>query len=104
MDGGTGLSPGPRSLPIPRRLLRRIHTQYRQGVIAVFTIVAIAAHLVLRYGMDVESVAGGRPVHEWPLLAVLALGGIPLVFDLLLHRINILNVFGSTDYSRQQLT
>ena len=43
---------------------------------------AIAAHLVLRYGMDVESVVGGRPVHEWPLLAVFALGGAPLVFDL----------------------
>ena len=76
----TPLRAGP--LPIPHRLLRRIHTQYRQGVIAVFTIVAIAVHLVLRYGMDVESVVGGRPAHEWPLLAVFALGGIPLVFDL----------------------
>ena len=32
--------------------------------------------------MDVESAVGGRPVHEWPLLAVFALGGTPLVFEL----------------------
>jgi heavy metal translocating P-type ATPase len=51
-------------------------------VIAGFAIAGIAAHLVLRYGVRAESVVGGRPMHEWPLLAVFVLGGIPLVFEL----------------------
>jgi heavy metal translocating P-type ATPase len=63
-------------------LLRRVHTQYRHFVIAAFAIAGIAVHLLLRYGMDGGSLVGGRAIHEWPLLAVFALGGIPLVFEL----------------------
>ncbi len=32
--------------------------------------------------MNVESIAGGRPIQEWPLIAVFVLGGVPLVYEL----------------------
>lgn len=70
-------------IPIPSRLLGRIHTQYRHGAIAVFAIAGIAVHLILRYGLDAQAQVGGRPLHEWSLLAVLALGGIPLLVELI---------------------
>jgi len=50
----------------------------KQGVIAALAIVAIASHLVLRFAFYAES-----HVFEIPLLAALALGGVPLVWDLL---------------------
>ena len=71
-----------RSIPIPSRLLGRIHTQYRHGVIAIFAILGIAAHLVLRYGMQTQVQVGGRTLAEWPLLAVVAFGGVPLLGEL----------------------
>lgn len=69
-------------LPIPYRLLRRVHTQYRHITIALFAIAGIAVHLFVRYGLEAQPQVWGRPLHEWPLLAVLGLGGIPLVFEL----------------------
>ncbi len=50
----------------------------RETLIALFTIVMIAAHLVLRFGV-------GSTEMAWnvPLLCTLSLGGIPLVWDLL---------------------
>ena len=50
----------------------------KELVIAVIALVAIAAHLVLRFGVGAE--AG---VHRWPLWVALGLGGGPLVVDLL---------------------
>lgn len=70
------------AIPIPSRLLRRLHTRYRHVVIAVFTIVAIAVHLVLRYGVTPVGELAGRPLHQWPLLAVFVFGGGPLLFEL----------------------
>jgi heavy metal translocating P-type ATPase len=51
----------------------------RQAVIAGLSILAIALYLVLRF------VLGGpfREWADWPLIATLVLGGVPLVFDLL---------------------
>ena len=46
--------------------------------IAAFSIVAIVAHLVLRFG--VHTTPGTSQI---PLLATLALGGLPLLYDLL---------------------
>jgi heavy metal translocating P-type ATPase len=48
----------------------------------VFAIAGVALYLALRYGVDTDASVGGRPLFEWPLLAVLALGGIPLLFEL----------------------
>ncbi len=70
------------SIPIPSRLLWRIHTQYRHVTIAALTVAAIALHLVLRYALHLQAAAGGRPVQEWPLVAALLLGGVPLVLEL----------------------
>ncbi len=51
----------------------------KQTVIAIFALIAIAAHLVLRFGLKVEA-----HIAQWPLLAALLLGGAPLVWDLLI--------------------
>ena len=53
---------------------RRRHTT----VIAAFCVAAIAAHLVLRYGLRASV-----PTSHLPLLAAIILGGTPLLYDLL---------------------
>ena len=47
-------------------------------VIAVFSVVAILLHLVLRFGFRTAP-----STHQIPLLATLFLGGLPLLYDLL---------------------
>jgi len=49
----------------------------KQAVIAVLAVVAIAVHLVLRFGTSASPT-----VQNWPLWTALALGGVPLVWDL----------------------
>jgi len=51
----------------------------KQGMIAVLAVVAIAAHLVLLF-----TPYGKTTVIQIPLLVALVLGGVPLVWDLLL--------------------
>ncbi len=56
----------------------------RYSIIAVLAIVAIAAYLVLRFAVGVQPGAA-----QWPLYVALALGGVPIVVELLsklLHR------------------
>lgn len=64
--------------------IRLSGASHKQALIAGLAIVAIALHLLLRLGAG--SVAGplGFPLDQLPLLAALALGGVPLVLDLLL--------------------
>ncbi|MGA2221076.1 MAG: heavy metal translocating P-type ATPase [Verrucomicrobiia bacterium] len=50
----------------------------KHSMIAVFTIAAIIAHLVLRFGFHTTKL-----IFDVPLFAALALGGIPLVIELL---------------------
>jgi heavy metal translocating P-type ATPase len=64
-----------------------------QGIIAAFTVAAIGVHLVLRFGAKSPIEVYGLLLHQVPLVAVLVLGGIPLVFDLLLKLIR--REFGS---------
>ncbi len=52
--------------------------QRKQAAIAILAIVAIVLHLVLRFGVSVE-----ESLHRLPLIAGLVLGGVPLVWDLL---------------------
>ncbi|NOT45884.1 MAG: heavy metal translocating P-type ATPase [Acidobacteria bacterium] len=47
-------------------------------IIAVGAAVGILAHVALRYAFHVTPA-----VYQWPLLATLALGGVPLLYDLL---------------------
>ncbi len=54
-----------------------------EGMIAGGATVGIALHLILRFAVPPLSV-WGRPASDLPLLAVLALGGVPLVLELLL--------------------
>jgi len=53
-------------------------TRYRTTLIAVLAITGILLHLLLRFGFRANTTAAHAP-----LLAVLALGGIPLVYELL---------------------
>jgi heavy metal translocating P-type ATPase len=56
----------------------------QQSLIAVGTVAAIALHLFLRFGLKSAVEIAGMPLHELPLLATLAFGGIPLVLNLAL--------------------
>lgn len=51
----------------------------KNAVLAVFALVAIAAHLLLRF------VIGFPQFAEWPLLVALVVGGVPLVAELVVH-------------------
>ncbi|WP_047814164.1 heavy metal translocating P-type ATPase [Rhodopirellula islandica] len=51
--------------------------------IAGLAVVAIAVHLWMRFGMTVDVDLAGIAMHDWPLVVALVLGGIPLVWNLL---------------------
>ena len=61
--------------------------------IAGLALAGILVYLLLRYAAGMIGTAYGRPTIEWPLVAVLALGGIPLIIDL--GRKLVLGQFGS---------
>jgi heavy metal translocating P-type ATPase len=58
-------------------------TSRKQAAIAVLAIAAIACHLVLRWAVGTEPHVHGVRLIDFPLLVALALGGVPLVFELL---------------------
>jgi cation transport ATPase len=58
--------------------------KHRQTIIAVLALTAIGVHLILRFALKTMAPFHGLVAHEWPLIVALALGGIPLVFELLL--------------------
>jgi heavy metal translocating P-type ATPase len=58
--------------------------QRRHGVIAIFTLVAIGIHVVLRFAMADAAGTARLPLRDVSLVASLILGGVPLVFELLL--------------------
>ncbi|HZZ77479.1 MAG TPA: heavy metal translocating P-type ATPase [Gemmataceae bacterium] len=55
----------------------------KDAVIAACAIVAIAVHLVFRYGLRLDGTLAGIKALDVPLIAALVLGGIPLVIGLL---------------------
>lgn len=48
----------------------------RDGVLAIATLVAIALHLILKFGFGLDSWAA-----DWPLVAIVVVGGVPLTID-----------------------
>lgn len=54
----------------------------RDGAIAAVASVAIASHLILLGSEWAATLWAGLPTPAWPLVAALAVGGVPLVFDL----------------------
>src|SRR6202795_4763366 len=56
----------------------------KQALIAVLAILAIACHLLLRFAFRAEGTALGLQIVKLPLILALALGGVPLVLELLL--------------------
>src|SRR5580692_1790452 len=55
-----------------------------QALIAVLAILAISCHLLLRFAFRAEGSALGLQLVDLPLVLALALGGVPLVLELLL--------------------
>ena len=62
---------------------RRGVLETAEARIALGAVAAIALHLALRFGWRGAPLAGPFAAHELPLLAALALGGVPLVWTLL---------------------
>ena len=60
----------------------------QQTAIATLAIVAIGVHLTLRFALAVDA-----DVYQWPLFVALLLGGVPLVWGLLLKLVR--REFGS---------
>src|SRR5450631_3113543 len=56
----------------------------KQALIAALAILAIACHLLLRFAVGAEGAALGLQLVDLPLILALALGGVPLVLELLL--------------------
>jgi heavy metal translocating P-type ATPase len=69
------------------------HTSRKQVIIAVLAIVAIASHLFIRYTGAVRFSTSPVNTFDIPLFAALILGGIPLVWELLVKLIK--GQFGS---------
>jgi heavy metal translocating P-type ATPase len=55
---------------------------HRDAIIATAAILAIAAHVVMRWIAPVDGMVAGQPWHLVPLLTVLLTGGLVLVADL----------------------
>jgi heavy metal translocating P-type ATPase len=64
--------------------LEAIGASRRQGTIAVFTLVAIAIHLLLRFGVQTAAEIRGIPLDALPLILCLVFGGGPLIAELLM--------------------
>ena len=58
--------------------------KHRQAIIAILALIAIASHLMLRLALHAAAPFYGIPAYELPLIIALALGGVPLVLELLL--------------------
>jgi heavy metal translocating P-type ATPase len=56
----------------------------RQALIAALAVAALACHLLLRFAFRPEGTVLGLPATDVPLVVALALGGVPLVVELLL--------------------
>lgn len=54
-----------------------------QGKIAMLALLGIAVHLLLRFGLHMTGNLGGVSVSDISLFAVLAIGGIPLLYELI---------------------
>lgn len=56
-----------------------------QTLIARMALLAVACHVLLRFGLPAEGTFLGLPLVDLPLVLALVLGGIPLVLELLLN-------------------
>jgi heavy metal translocating P-type ATPase len=56
----------------------------KQSVLALVSIAGIGLHLLLRFGTRTTANVHGLPLDQLPLVLTLAVGGVPLVFDLVL--------------------
>src|SRR5271169_1401397 len=61
----------------------KTHPFVKENFIVAIVLAGIGLHLVLRYPLRLS-----RPVYEFPLLAVLVVGGLPLVYELALKALH----------------
>lgn len=55
-----------------------VYSRYKSTVIAIFALLGISSHLILRFAFQTNT-----DVHHFPLLLTLVVGGFPLLYDLL---------------------
>ena len=60
-------------------------TYSKEGIIAASALLAIIVHLGMRFGLRNAGGVYGLAWRDLPLLAALVLGGVPLVFGLVIH-------------------
>ena len=79
-DHSNATPPKPGETPPPARAWYSPASlwQRKTTIIAILALLGIGAHLVLRFGVH-----AARGTYEMPLLATLAIGGLPLLYDLL---------------------
>lgn len=63
--------------------LQKLGASRTQAIVALLTLLAIALHLFLKFGLHLTSEVVGVALADVPLLLTLIFGGGPLVFDLL---------------------
>jgi heavy metal translocating P-type ATPase len=63
--------------PVPAWFLPSMLWRRRTTIIAALSIGAILLHLALRFGLQTQ-----RSAYDYPLLATLAIGGVPLLYEL----------------------
>ncbi|HLN28548.1 MAG TPA: heavy metal translocating P-type ATPase [Gemmataceae bacterium] len=68
-------------------------TSRKHAIIAVLTVAAIGVHILLRFAFEATGEVCGQPLFQLPLLAILVVGGVPLVLDLVFKLIK--GQFGS---------
>ena len=54
-----------------------------RGLIAGLALAAVVLHLLLRHGVPTAAAVGGFPIDQLPLIVCLAVGGLPLLIDLI---------------------
>src|SRR5437764_1351320 len=70
-------------MELPRSESRPIRAGRKQGTIALLTLIAIALHLLLRFGIDTAVEIRGLPLDLLPLVLCLAFGGGLLILGLM---------------------
>jgi cation transport ATPase len=80
--------PSDRALSLPQPIHDWLREYGKDAPIAIFTLIALACHLALRYIWKT-----GSPAEELPLYAALLVGGIPLIVGLIRQAIKL--EFGS---------
>ena len=80
-------APATSARPVARDSALRTFAGSREGLLAIATVVAIAVYLALRFLTDLDATATGEWLVRSPLVAVVVVGGIPLIIEVVRNAI-----------------